>query len=145
MNIGRLLQQNLGYFWRTHLGVVLGAAVATAVLTGALLVGDSVRYSLRQIAQSRLGDTQIALVGQNRFFRTELAEEMGRELKVEVAPVLQLSGMIVNNANQLRRNRVQVLGVDGRFWRIGNCGNPFGSGFDEIVLNDLFEVFRSET
>jgi putative ABC transport system permease protein len=136
MNFGRLIKHNLRYFWRTHLGVVLGAAVATAVLTGALLVGDSVRYSLRQIAKSRLGETQIALMGQNRFFRTELAEELGGELNVEAAPVLQLSGMLINNEKDLRRNRVQVLGVEERFWRIGNSANPFGSGSDEIVLNE---------
>ena len=135
MNIGRLIRHNLRYFWRTHLGVVLGAAVATAVLTGALLVGDSVRYSLRQIAKSRLGETQIALVGQNRFFRAKLAEELAGELKVEAAPVLQLSGMLINNEKDLRRNRVQVLGVDKDFWRIGNSANPFGDNTDEIVLN----------
>jgi len=136
MNFGRLIKHNLRYFWRTHLGVVLGAAVATAVLTGALLVGDSVRFSLRQIAKSRLGETQIALVGQNRFFRTELAEELGGELNVEAAPVLQLSGMLINNEKDLRRNRVQVLGVEERFWQIGNSTNPFESGSDEIVLNE---------
>jgi len=135
MNYGRLIQHNLRYFWRTHLGVALGAAVATSVLTGALLVGDSVRYSLRQITKSRLGDTQIALVGENRFFRAQLAEELEGELNVATAPVLQLSGMLIHSEKELRRNRVQVLGVDERFWRIGNSGNPFGRGADEIVLN----------
>ena len=37
-----LLLHNLRHFWRSHLGVVLGAACSTAVLVGALAVGDSV-------------------------------------------------------------------------------------------------------
>ena len=35
------------HYWRTHAAVVLGVLVGTAVLTGALLVGDSVRNSLK--------------------------------------------------------------------------------------------------
>ena len=41
--------RNLIFFWRMNLAVTLGAAVAAAVLTGALLVGDSVRGSLREL------------------------------------------------------------------------------------------------
>ena len=41
----QLLSQNLTYYWRTNLVVVVGVATAVAVLSGALLVGDSVRAS----------------------------------------------------------------------------------------------------
>ena len=43
------------YYWRTNLAVVLGVATAVAVLAGALLVGDSVRGSLRDLVLQRLG------------------------------------------------------------------------------------------
>ena len=42
--------------------MALGVAVATAVLTGALLVGDSVRGSLRDLTLQRLGRIDSALV-----------------------------------------------------------------------------------
>jgi putative ABC transport system permease protein len=42
-----LVRRGLAYHWRTNLAVVAGVAVAVAVLAGALLVGDSVRASLR--------------------------------------------------------------------------------------------------
>ncbi len=42
-------------------------AVATAVLTGALMVGDSVRGSLRDLALERLGRVDHAMVA-TRFF-----------------------------------------------------------------------------
>ena len=45
----------LTYYWRINLAVTAGAAVAAAVLTGALLVGDSVRGSLRGLTLERLG------------------------------------------------------------------------------------------
>ena len=49
MTLGRLLLRNLLFHWRGNSAVVLGVAVGTAVLTGALLVGDSLRGSLREL------------------------------------------------------------------------------------------------
>ena len=50
------LIQSITHYWRINLAVLLAAAVATAVLTGALLVGDSVRGSLRDLTLERLGN-----------------------------------------------------------------------------------------
>ena len=50
------MKKNLLYYWRINLAVLLGAAVATVVLTGALLVGDSVKGSLRDLILDRLGN-----------------------------------------------------------------------------------------
>ncbi len=69
----RLLLRNLLYHWRGNLAVFLGVAVGAAVLTGALLVGDSLRGSLRDLTLNRLGWVDDALVG-GRFFRAEATE-----------------------------------------------------------------------
>ena len=47
MTFGRLLWRNLWFHWRGNLAVLLGVIVGAAVLTGALLVGDSLRGSRR--------------------------------------------------------------------------------------------------
>jgi putative ABC transport system permease protein len=111
--------------------------LSTAVLTGALVVGDSVRHSLKMMVTARLGTTKIALDAQNRFFRAKLADELTAEFNTAVAPVFQLRGLIANSNGTMRANRIQVLGVDGRFFRIGAGRNPFGDDWSEgIVLND---------
>src|SRR5271165_671062 len=51
----KLVLRNLTYHARGNLAVALGVAVGSAVLTGALLVGDSLRESLRARSLSRLG------------------------------------------------------------------------------------------
>ena len=56
--------------------VLLAVMVSTAVLTGALVVGDSVRHSLMMMVKARLGATELALVSQNRFFTAALADEL---------------------------------------------------------------------
>ena len=50
------ISASLRHYRRIHIAVALGVAVATAVLTGALLVGDSVRGSLRDLTLQRLGN-----------------------------------------------------------------------------------------
>ena len=63
MNLRKLVIRSAQFYWRTNLAVTLGVAAAVAVLAGALVVGDSVRGSLRDIALGRLGRTdQVALV-----------------------------------------------------------------------------------
>ena len=67
-----LVPRSLTYYWRTNVAVVAGVATAVAVLAGALLVGDSVRGSLRDLVTERLGRTDHIVVS-NEFFREQLA------------------------------------------------------------------------
>lgn len=108
MTLTRLLLDSLRYHARGNLAVGLGAAVGAAVLAGALLVGDSLRGSLRDRADRQLVGTEHALVGR-RFFRQQLADE----LPGNVRPVILLQGSV--RAGEHRAGRVTVIGVDDRF------------------------------
>jgi putative ABC transport system permease protein len=118
MNLYKLAQKSLHFYWRTNLAVCLSVIVAASVLTGALAVGDSVRYSLEMIVQKRLGNTQLALFTQNKFFRVKLADELAAELNTDTASVLQLRGLITNSDGTKRANKINVLGVNKRFFRL---------------------------
>ncbi|MHC4333728.1 MAG: ABC transporter permease [Planctomycetota bacterium] len=137
MSLWSLVKRSLGFYWRTNVGVLLTAVVSTAVLTGALVVGDSMRYSLGRMVKMRLGRTQLALVGGNRLFTARLADKLQAELKASAAPVLQLRGLMSNSDGTRRANRIDVFGVDARFYEIGPGENPFGTKWAEgIVLNE---------
>src|SRR5512145_2149926 len=73
-----LILRGLTYYWRTNLAVVFGVATAVAVLAGALLVGDSVRGSLRDLVVGRLGKTDY-LVTSAGFFREALASDLQQQ------------------------------------------------------------------
>ena len=75
MSPGALILRGLRYYWRTNLAVIAGVAIAVSVLAGALLVGESVRASLRGLVDERLGRTAIAVTGQG-FFRQVLGDEI---------------------------------------------------------------------
>src|SRR6185369_15270236 len=71
MTIWTFIRRSLRFHARAHLGVVLGAAVGSAALIGALVVGDSVRGSLQELALQRLGKIHYAMAPSDRFFRAE--------------------------------------------------------------------------
>src|SRR5215831_9741007 len=124
MRTSTLLARNLAWFWRTNLAVLLGVTTATAVLAGALLVGDSVRASLRNLVLERLGNTEFVVSGRG-FFREELADDLG-----SACPLIALDGVAAHEPSGLRVGGVQVFGVDERFWAFqGQTGEaPLGGG-----------------
>lgn len=123
MTLGTLIRRSLRFHWRTHLGVLAGVAVAGAILTGALAVGDSVRFTLNQFALARLGHVTQALALPEHFFREKLADDLAAEIQSPVAPVLQVRGSAALPDGRARANDVQVLGVDERFWQLGGGHN----------------------
>src|SRR5688500_817044 len=108
-----LILRNLLYFRWANLAVLLGMAVATAVLTGALMVGDSVRGSLRALAVQRLGPVDHALVS-SRFFEQSLVDRIRTSLPdrtTELAPAILVRGGASNAAGTARTSGVQIAAV----------------------------------
>jgi ABC-type lipoprotein release transport system permease subunit len=116
----KLVTAGLRHYWRTNLAVIAGVATAVAVLAGALLVGDSVRGSLRDLVLQRLGRTD-RFVTSTGFFREALAGELKQDEelargRVETAPLIVMQGVVADGSSGRRASRVQVYGVDDRFW-----------------------------
>jgi putative ABC transport system permease protein len=134
MSFRRLLLRNLLYHWRGNLAVFLGIVLGSAVLTGALLVGDSLRGSLQALTLDQLGWVEEALVP-GRFFREQLATEVSAQRR---APALLLQGSAARKSAEERVGRVTVLGIDASFWpkdKIPGGAEFWASEDDEVVLN----------
>ena len=139
MSLLRLIVESLRYHWRSNLSVALGVLAATAVLTGALVVGDSVRGSLLGLALERLGRIDDVLV--NRFFfREELARELQQSPGFDrgfslAVPAIVLEASLAQPANDRRASRVNCYGVPPEFWQLGVGGPAQPPRGGEIVLN----------
>jgi ABC-type lipoprotein release transport system permease subunit len=113
--------RNLFFHGRANLAVMLGVLVGTAVLTGALLMGDSLRGSLRDLTLQRLGRIDFALVSE-RFFTADLGERLRQKTSMvdHHAPAILLRGTVirrdVHGGIQQRVGQVQVIGVTESFW-----------------------------
>lgn len=130
MMLFRFVGQSLRFYWRGHLGLGFGAFLAAAVLSGSLLVGDSVRGSLRKVAAARLGKVAVGVVGGDRWFTQALAEGVG------AAPVIMADGAVSAGAGGVRVNAVQVLGVNEAFWKLSPAGSALAMGKNEVVINE---------
>jgi len=116
--------------------------ISTAVLTGALVVGDSVRYSLGQLTEIRLGETHFAIQSGDRIFRQQLANELSEKTKTQVAPLLQLEGIAINNDQNTRINRVEVLGIDDRFNKFWNSATHQPAEDEAILSQNTAEKLK---
>src|SRR5215216_1568257 len=133
MNSALLLRRNLAHYWRTNLAVVCGVAVAVAVLAGALLVGDSVRASLRELFLQRLGSTEQVLSGAS-FFREQLASELERDGLRGACPLIVLRGTVTHEASKRWSSGVQIYGVDDKFWRFHGSESALGPRERETLV-----------
>ena len=142
-----LLKRSLTYYWPTNLVVVLGVAIAVSVLAGALLIGESVRGSLRDLSTRRLGNTDDVISSAN-FFREQLAadlEQRGQWVANGISvtcPLIVMKGVAVYEPSKRRAGDVKVYGVDERFWKFNGIADiaPLQNGevlVSESLANEL--------
>lgn len=130
MNLRTLILRSLRHHWRIHLGVLLGAALGSAILIGALIVGDSVRGSLRHSALERLGPFHFALSSGDRFYRPEMLHPLEEnhslagliqaqsnttpsQIRITRIPtsLVHLPGTLARQDGTARANRIDVYGI----------------------------------
>jgi ABC-type lipoprotein release transport system permease subunit len=135
------LRAGLRHYWRSHLAVATGTAVAAAVLAGALIVGDSVRASLKAMTLDRLGDVDFAMSGP-RFVREMLAQETSNNTgaeqpTMESAPAILLTGAVESNEGDSHRRAadVEVVACDGRLWKFLRHGDLDPPQENTVILS----------
>ena len=134
--MSRLIRASMRHSWRVSVSVALGVATATAVIVGALLVGDSMRGSLRGLTIERLGNTENA-VFPGGFFGVEGLTAAN----LNPIPLMLFENGIVEARSEddsiRRAGSVQIIGCDDDFWRLDVSGIPKPPLFDDdsIVLN----------
>jgi len=130
MKLKDFVLQSARHYWRGHLGLLFGTFLAATILTGSLLVGDSVRASLRRVAALRLGQIEGGVLGGDRWFTENLAR------KTNSAPVIIAIGSASAVNGKVRVNGAQVLGVDASFWKLSPSGKDAGLDKTAVAINE---------
>lgn len=123
-----MTRASLWHYRGINLLVVLGVAVAVAVLAGALLVGRSVSASLRELALQRLGSADVA-VSTATSFDARLGAAMrkaGPDVIHDTTALLIARGTATDPDSGRMAAGVQVYGVDESFWSF--------HGVDRVLL-----------
>ena len=128
-----------------NVAVFLGIAFGSAVLTGALLVGDSLRGSLKALTLDQLGWVEEAMAP-GRFFREQLVRDILHPGPTSVAARASAALLLQGSASRKDADgqsgcagKVAVFGIEGMtFWdRTGKLRPDVGEFEDRngAVLN----------
>lgn len=118
--------------------MVIGLAISAAMITGSLIIGDSIKASLYDTAVSRLGRVNAALTSPS-FFRTRLADDFvhnaDSDLKLEsAAPITMMRGSVESMENDTVLPNINVLGFDGSFFNFfPNQAIPLPTGRQALI------------
>jgi putative ABC transport system permease protein len=128
VSLARLVLRSLVFNCRTGVVIVFGFAVAVATITGSLVIGDSMRGSLRDTALSRLGRIDYALSAPG-FFRDKLATDLVAHPSLATqthgaCSLLMTRGAARNAESEAVIPEVQVVGVPGEFWPLFDLSQP---------------------
>jgi len=122
----RPVLRSLRFHWRRHAAAAAGVALAAMVLTGALTLGDSVRFSLEWRQLLRLGRIGLALAPEGRHLRADLATAIAAETQAPTAAILVRQGVVSLPAGEARLNQANVIGIDEPFLALAEQPAPPG-------------------
>lgn len=115
MNRFRLITRTLRHYLGTNLAAAAGIAVTTAVLCGALIVGDSLNRSLTSLVDHRLGAVTHSITAADRLFTDSLAQRLEKVTGYPTAAVLKTAATVSVPGLDGQVPNVSVWGVDQRF------------------------------
>ncbi|MBI9018719.1 MAG: ABC transporter permease [Phycisphaerae bacterium] len=130
MNTYSLIIRNIIYHrWRC-IALWATAIVSMAVIVGAMLVGDTVKATLAQMADMRLGNIEYALIGGEKTFTVSLADKLNGKDGL-YSSVLMTDGYCETDSQS---GQIKLLGIDDKFLSLGD-DTSIKLNDDEAVIN----------
>ena len=136
MSLYKLILKSAWHYRKLNLMIILGIALSTAILVGALIIGDSVKYSLQQITVQRLGKTSQVITAGERLFGQKLAIELAEKTGTETAALLRANGFGVIDGGDLRINQLAVWGVNATIGNFASYPELFQLQNNEVAINE---------
>jgi len=106
----------------------------SAVITGSLLVGKSVKESLKKSASEHLGNTGILISSGTRYFSQELAHKLNDQANIACTGILEITGYSQNLNSQKGAFNTHIFGVDKDFF-VFQGNNTLNINTGEVAVN----------
>jgi len=118
MNYFKIALKNLFYYWKHNLSILIGISVSFSILLGALIIGDSVRFSLKQITLKRLGKIEYIINTDENYFTDDLSGRLSKKTGNNITSILSLRGSGLNVKDDLSINKINIYGIDQNFFKL---------------------------
>ncbi len=115
-NTFRILLSSIRFYRKPVLYQVLIVTLLSAVITGSLLTGRSVKTSLKKSASERLGNTGILISSGLRYFDPGLIARVNSGLEVNSAGLLEITGFSQSLKSQKGAFNTHIFGIDNDFF-----------------------------
>ena len=136
MNLKRLIKQTFSHYFWTNFATSAGIAITTAVICGALIIGDSLEKSLIKIVDYRLGNITHTITSGDRIFTQGFSERINLNESFEATPVLKSEAIISIQGGTAKVEKVQVWGINNTFANVQSIDTSiFKIGESEAVIS----------
>ena len=121
----KLIGRSLLYYRKDAAYQIIIVALLSAIITGSLFTGYSVRSSLKRTAMEKLGKTDIVISSGVRYFDASLAEKITGITGREAVPVLETDGYCQNFTAGTTALNIKILGITRDFFSFNSVDSVF--------------------
>jgi putative ABC transport system permease protein len=133
-NTFRILFSSVKFYRKPVLYQILIVALLSAVITGSLMTGRSVRTSLKKSSRERLGNTGIVVSSGIRFFDSGLVERIEAAAGIKGTGLVEITGYSQSLSSQKGAFNTHIYGISDDFFTFqGNDSTKVKHG--EAVIN----------
>jgi len=108
--------KTIRYYRKPVFYQIIIIALLSAVITGSLLTGSSVRLSLKKTAADKLGNTGIFVSSGNRYFDNELVKRISASGNISCTGLLEINGISQSLVTQKEAFNTSVYAIDKDFF-----------------------------
>jgi putative ABC transport system permease protein len=123
----RIITRSINYRRKPVLYQILIIVLLSAVITGSLLTGRSVKESLKKLSSEHLGNTGIIISSGTRSFDSDLVQRMKDSANLKCTGILELNGYCQSLNSQKGANNSHIYGINDDFFSF--------NGFDSLKIN----------
>ncbi len=135
-----IIKRSLLYYRLPALYQFVVIMLLAAIITGSLLTGSSVRKSLRQNNEERLGNTGFIISSGARYFPVSLIERMEELSGTPGVAITEMNGWARNFRSGETVLNCQVTGVDNDFFIFNNPSGSVNLKRGEAVINSKLSL-----
>ncbi len=135
LSLFHIVRRSISYNLKGAVYQVVIIILLTAVITGSLMTGKSVRNSLKQTSFEKLGNTGILISSGIRYFDPSLVDRMTSETGVKCTGLLEIDGYCQHFTTGQTAPRVKIYAVENDFFSFqGNEEIKIEKG--EVAVNE---------
>jgi len=135
LNHFHIVFRSVAYYRTATLYQFLIILLLSAIITGSLLVGISVRKSLLTSNQLQLNGTGLVIHSGSRYFPQSLVERLEKASGEKCEGILETKGWVRSFSTGETALNIQVFGINNQFFKFNNSPGIISLDKGEVAIN----------